>query len=286
MAKPVKARTVRTENGEVHIVPEDTSRDAPPTYADAQADTVPPYWETTVHAPSGLDGDILVDDLPAGSIFIFAANLFTSFFFQFVGFLLTYLLHTSHAAKYGSRAGLGLTLIQYGFYSRIARGTDGDGGEADQTGDGLNWLVDDPQPSEPLLSTTPPTPPSADTPNTPESPFAISSREWMSFLLMTLGWFLLLSSIIGYWRVKHWETSIRASSNRGPVTAEDIDRDIAIRRNIEQVFGIGFGVEDEGESSRRNESRSGRDTLHSNPVDQQSLQEARLARDLRAAGLL
>jgi hypothetical protein len=30
MAKPVKARTVRTENGEVHIVPEDTSRDAPP----------------------------------------------------------------------------------------------------------------------------------------------------------------------------------------------------------------------------------------------------------------
>jgi hypothetical protein len=108
----------------------------------------------------------------------------------------------------------------------------------------------------------------------------------MSFLLMTLGWFLLLSSIIGYWRVKHWETSIRASSNRGPVTAEDIDRDIAIRRNIEQVFGIGFGVEDEGESSRRNDSRSGRDTLHSNPVDQQSLQEARLARDLRAAGLL
>ena len=157
------------------------------TYADAQADTVPPYWETTVHAPSGLDGDILVDDLPAGSIFIFAANLFTSFFFQFVGFLLTYLLHTSHAAKYGSRAGLGLTLIQYGFYSRIARGTDGDGGEADQTGDGLNWLVDDQQPSEPLLSTTPPTPPSADTPNTSESPFAISSREWMSFLLMTLG---------------------------------------------------------------------------------------------------
>ena len=106
------------------------------------------------------------------------------------------------------------------------------------------------------------------------------------FMNRYTGWFLLLSSIIGYWRVKHWETSIRASSNRGPVTAEDIDRDIAIRRNIEQVFGIGFGVEDEGESSRRNESRSGRDTLHSNPVDQQSLQEARLARDLRAAGLL
>ncbi len=38
--------------------------------------------------------------------------------FQFVGFLLTYLLHTTHAARCGSRAGLGVTLIQYGFYLR------------------------------------------------------------------------------------------------------------------------------------------------------------------------
>lgn len=38
--------------------------------------------------------------------------------FQFVGFLLTYLLHTTHAAKNGSRAGLGITLIQYSFYLR------------------------------------------------------------------------------------------------------------------------------------------------------------------------
>ena len=37
---------------------------------------------------------------------------------QMVGFLLTYLLHTSHAARNGSRAGLGVTLIQYAFYLR------------------------------------------------------------------------------------------------------------------------------------------------------------------------
>ena len=30
MAKPGRARTIRTENGEVHIVPEDSTRDAPP----------------------------------------------------------------------------------------------------------------------------------------------------------------------------------------------------------------------------------------------------------------
>jgi hypothetical protein len=140
-----------------------------------------------VHAPSGIDGTdpILVDDLPAGSIFIFSANLFTSFFFQFVGFLLTYLLHTSHAAKYGSRAGLGLTLIQYGFYSRVDHG----GGEGDGEEQGVGWLVDDPKPSAPLLSTSPPT--SSPTPTAgSQSPFGVSSSEWVSFLLMTLGNFV------------------------------------------------------------------------------------------------
>jgi len=34
--------------------------------------------------------------------------------FTLAGFLLTYLLHTTHAAKNGSRAGLGITLIQLG----------------------------------------------------------------------------------------------------------------------------------------------------------------------------
>jgi hypothetical protein len=38
--------------------------------------------------------------------------------FSFLGFVLTYLLHTTHAAKYGSRAGLGITLIQYGWALR------------------------------------------------------------------------------------------------------------------------------------------------------------------------
>jgi hypothetical protein len=32
--------------------------------------------------------------------------------------MVTYLLHTSHAGKNGSRAGLGLSLIQFGLYVR------------------------------------------------------------------------------------------------------------------------------------------------------------------------
>ncbi|CAG8584537.1 12089_t:CDS:2 [Cetraspora pellucida] len=55
----------------------------PPSYEIAAADATPPYWETTVIAP-GLCGDeILVEGLPNGS-----------------------------------RAGLGITLVQYGFYLR------------------------------------------------------------------------------------------------------------------------------------------------------------------------
>ncbi|KAK4705747.1 hypothetical protein P7C70_g440, partial [Phenoliferia sp. Uapishka_3] len=113
--------------------------EVPPAYEVAALDSTPPYWETTVITPQGLLGpdDICVDGLPVGSPFGFAWNLLVSMSFQFVGtsayrfrfalpsiltsdtatgFLLTYLLHTTHAAKNGSRAGLGITLIQLGFY--------------------------------------------------------------------------------------------------------------------------------------------------------------------------
>ena len=102
------------------VVHEDARQDAPPSYASAQADAVPPYWETTVHAPFAPNsmGEMVIDSLPTGSLFSFCWNLLVSISFQFVGFLLTYLLHTSHAARFGSRAGLGVTLIQYGFALR------------------------------------------------------------------------------------------------------------------------------------------------------------------------
>ena len=143
LAKPTTQRTVQSANGEVYVMPEETQKDAPPvsdsnistenvlrcnlpfslfriiqSYADAQADSVPPYWETTVVAPHIGSDDILIDGLPTGSVMSFAWNFLVSMTFQYVGFMLTYLMHTTHAAKYGSRAGLGITLIQYGLFSR------------------------------------------------------------------------------------------------------------------------------------------------------------------------
>jgi hypothetical protein len=109
---------------------------------------------------------MVIDDLPTGSLWVFTANCIISFFFQFIGFLLTYLLHTSHAGKYGSRAGLGITLIQFGFYSRTAFSSEsGDQAEVEKPKDVT-------------------TPPSAD-----ELLPAVSSKDWLAFLFMTLGMF-------------------------------------------------------------------------------------------------
>ena len=84
-----------------------------------------------------------MDGLPVGSIFSFVWNAMISMSFQLVGFLLTYLLHTTHAAKNGSRAGLGLTLVQYGFYMK--GGSDpkpDDGGDADASELGRKEVVE------------------------------------------------------------------------------------------------------------------------------------------------
>ncbi|KAG1804844.1 uncharacterized protein HD556DRAFT_1429019 [Suillus plorans] len=256
VVKPASSVSVpiQTDDGSIYMVPEDTQNNAPPSYATAQADAVPPYWDTIIHAPSGMDSDagMIVGDLPSGSILAFISNLFVSFFFQFIGFLLTYLLHTTHAAKYGSRAGLGLTLIQYGFYSRSAA----DAMRPTADGNGVpDVLMLSAPPSSSSLAPMP-----QDT-NTNTIVLNMSSREWLSFLLMTLGWFLLLSSLVGFWRVKNWESAIRASSAHEPQSPEDIARDIAARRNIEQAFDIA-------------------------PLEETTTQQEHAEADLRAAHLL
>ncbi|KAG8707740.1 hypothetical protein FRC09_001639 [Ceratobasidium sp. 395] len=251
-AKPGGAAPVRGAQADgPNWTPEDAQKDGPPSYTVAQADAVPPYWETTIIAPSSAPGELIVDGLPTGSLFSFLWNLLVSMSFQFVGFLLTYLLHTTHAGKYGSRAGLGVTLIQYGFYLRA---------KGDDTDDTWGWPDDQAHPSPPkptfataaeadkYYSTSPPpgfngtrtgngTMPMADVGDS-----ITAANDWLSFFLMTIGWFVLLTSLMGYWRVKRWEHGVmRASAetaqSRQP-TEEEIVQDAAILANIERVFGL------------------------------------------------
>ncbi|KAH9899819.1 hypothetical protein C8Q73DRAFT_681127 [Cubamyces lactineus] len=246
-AKP--SRGVRIQDGDdVFIVPEEVQKEVPPSYAQAQADAVPPYWETTIHAPSASNtaGDIVIDSLPTGSLFSFLWNMLVSISFQFVGFLLTYLLHTTHAAKLGSRAGLGITLIQYGF---ALRGKDSYGGPTEQDVWG-GWKPEEPRPTFNTaaeaeayynnlnLTATNPTP-TVDT--MPESFMGgDAATEWLSFLLMTIGWFILLTSVLGFWRVKRWERGILSSQGEtaAPATPEEHARSAAIIHSIERAFGL------------------------------------------------
>lgn len=130
-------------------------------------------------------------------------------------------MHTTHAAKFGSRAGLGITLIQWGFALR-ARLDDAMNAGTDIWEDGTRITFGSTKEAEDyynisLLSNS--TAPATTTQSIPEQgesqwnslltgPMA---TEWLSFFLMTIGWFLLLTSSLGFWRVKRWERSILAS---------------------------------------------------------------------------
>ena len=186
--------------------------------------------------------------MASGNFFTFFWNVIVSVSFQFVGFLLTYVLHTTHAAKYGSRVGLGLTLIQFGFSTRTKAmdliendrfpddpdnptppGTNPDEIAADNAlkafMGGLPW----PQPiRDPFKG--PDEPPViihstheaelfaeshnmtlADLLNIPSAAEVGRANEYFSFMLMTIGWFLVLTSVGGWIRVKRFERKLRAA---------------------------------------------------------------------------
>jgi hypothetical protein len=231
-AKPSRLVQLRGDDDDTYLVPEDSQKDAPPSYSSAQADAVPPYWETTVHAPSSSD-DMILDHLPIGSVFSFLWNLMVSISFQFVGFLLTYLLHTTHAARYGSRAGLGVTLIQYGFALRSKPEDDLRGNSWWTVGGGgpnSNGMQQGNVPSKPMFGTKEEAEeyyrklnitmvdgmPSGTIPGATLDDININyvndtTTDWLSFFLMTIGWFILITSLLGFWRVKRLERGILAS---------------------------------------------------------------------------
>lgn len=183
------------------------------TYEQAAADQAPPYWETTILAP-GLAGpdEVYIDGLPVGSFFSFIWNGMISMSFQLVGFLLTYLLHSSHAAKNGSRAGLGVTLIQYGFYMKsTTAGSGGMGGSSGSDG-----------------HANPPDPNAHDfDPNTVTDGGSgggdIASSEWVSYILMIVGWFILIRAVSDYLKARRHEQLVLQSPDRGlgvPIIAQ------------------------------------------------------------------
>lgn len=139
------------------------------------------------------------------------------------------------------------------------------------------------------------------------APFADSTSEWVSFFLMTVGWFILLTSILSYWRVKRWERSILASSD---TTGSSAPSENTLSRRLRAAFG-GHSMLRHGFSLSRDEDPNppapaavspetvARMSQGENSVEpgrpssdpevrlaQAWAEEARLQNDLRAAGLM
>lgn len=177
---------------------EEKADEHPPTYEQAAADQPPPFWETTILAPGMVGDEVFIDGLPVGTFFAFVWNAIVSMSFQLVGFLLTYLLHTTHAAKNGSRAGLGITLIHYGFYIRTAP-EDGVPPPEAQPTDPNSYTYDDSV---------------SDTGDNNASD-SMSQAEWLSYIFMIVGWFILIRSISDFLRARRTEQVVLASPDRG-----------------------------------------------------------------------
>lgn len=200
--------SARPERGD----PEKEKEEQPPSYEQAAADAAPPYWETTILAP-GLGGfdEVYIDGMPVGSFFSFIWNGMISTSFQLVGFLLTYLLHSTHAAKNGSRAGLGITLIQYGFYMK------GASEDEPPTMSGPDGFAAPPDPNSHNFKQT-------DVTETDSGSIGdITGGEWMAYALMVVGWFILIKSVAEFLRARRHEQLVLQSPDRGlgvPIIAE------------------------------------------------------------------
>lgn len=130
--------------------------------------------------------------------------------FQLIGFLLTYLLHTTHAAKHGSRAGLGITLIQYGFTMRNVPISSQP--STDPSGDGRIPSV----PADPNAHDFDPSTVAGDdmaSGGDGMSPVGLGS--WISYALIICGWFLVIKGTLDFVRARRQEQLIRASPDRG-----------------------------------------------------------------------
>jgi len=224
--------------------------------------------------------------------------------------MLTYMLHTSHAARLGSRAGLGVTLIQFGFSMRQDNSATSGGNDSF----GKWWKTGDTAADSPFGSNN-------ETWASVESTMANNDvtfvqpdmtalNEWISFFFMTIGWFTLLTSLLGFFRVKRWERGILTPQQPfAPRTSAEAARDRALISNLESAFGfslptrqdirtgLGLGRRDaEGELIVHESAAAGRTE---DPVEEEDAGAAlarrreaareldrRLQDSLQAAGLL
>jgi len=119
-----------------------------------------------------------------------------------------------------------------------------------------------------------------------------NAAAWLSFSLMTIGWFLFLSSVLGFWRVKRWERGVLRSAPPVEQSAtQNDDTAVSLGFTFPGVFireGLGLN------SNRHSDEEEGHDgeRFVVQEIDRQRqiaevrISDHQLHRNLRAAGLL
>ncbi|KAF9126076.1 hypothetical protein BGW39_006947 [Mortierella sp. 14UC] len=175
------------------------TEELPPPYKAAAMDQSPVYYETTVVSPLHSEDEVLVDGLPVGGLVGFIWNMMISTSFQFVGFFLTYLLHTSHATKNGSKMGLGITFVTMGMHMMSGK-SDEQETEADSDTGYMGNIGDGMQKAKELMG--------------------------LSYFVMILGFVIMLHSSLEFVRAKRAEMVINATSSSHAVEADTVNASV------------------------------------------------------------
>ncbi|KAI8606758.1 hypothetical protein EDD21DRAFT_480 [Dissophora ornata] len=178
----------------------------PPSYKSASQDVSPAYYETNVLGPGFTDDDdmLLVEGLPVGGVFGLVWNMIISMSFQFVGFFLTYLLHTSHATKQGSKIGLGITFISLGFKMMNGELSDSDPSAIDPIEDSDTGYIGD-------TGTSAYYDPSTSAPSS-ATLRSLTEYMWFSYFMVILGGAIIVHSLVAFAKAKRTETIMMAAS--------------------------------------------------------------------------
>lgn len=117
--------------------------------------------------------------------------------FQFVGFFLTYLLHTSHATKNGSKAGLGFTFMSMGYQMLQGKSLTEDGSRDEPSIDADTGYMGNMPPASEMDLTLQST----------------SEYYWLSWFMVILGAAIVGQSLFEFARAKKTQIVVNASSS-------------------------------------------------------------------------
>jgi hypothetical protein len=120
--------------------------------------------------------------------------------FHFIGFFLTYLLHTSHATKNGSKMGLGITFVTVGIQMMTGKGYGEQETDANSDTGYMGNIDEGMQTAEELIG--------------------------LSYVAIILGFVIMLHSCLEFFRVKRTEMVINATSSSQAADADTVNASV------------------------------------------------------------